>query len=62
MLPSLAKPRKEEKDERIISLGLHIIRNLLSIKDAVVTINASGEKEELAYLQVSYISCSVPCR
>jgi replication fork protection complex subunit Tof1/Swi1 len=52
MLPSLAKSRKEEKDERIISLGLHIVRNLLAIKDIRAEGTASGEKEELAHLQV----------
>jgi replication fork protection complex subunit Tof1/Swi1 len=52
MLPSLAKSRKEEKDERIISLGLHIVRNLLAIKDIRAEGTVSGEKEELAHLQV----------
>jgi replication fork protection complex subunit Tof1/Swi1 len=41
-----------EKDERIISLGLHIVRNLLAIKDIVAEGTASGEKVELANLQV----------
>jgi replication fork protection complex subunit Tof1/Swi1 len=54
MLPNLAKSRKEEKDERIISLGLHIVRNLLAIKDIRAEGTASGEKEELAHLQVSW--------
>jgi replication fork protection complex subunit Tof1/Swi1 len=44
---------REERDEQIISLGLHIIRNLLAIKDAVAEGTATGEKEELANLQVS---------
>lgn len=65
ILPSLAKPRKEEKDERIISLGLHIVRNLLAIKDAVVSMNASGQKEDLSHLQVCFsafflVSCTIP--
>lgn len=68
ILPSLAKPRKyaavssvellvtdmyrDEKDGRVISLGLHIVRNLLSIKDAVADGSAIGEREEFASLQV----------
>ncbi|ORY33101.1 timeless protein-domain-containing protein [Naematelia encephala] len=55
MLPSLAKPRKEEKDNRVISLGLHIIRNLLAIKDAVADGHSAGEKEEFANLQSTLI-------
>ncbi|WRT69168.1 uncharacterized protein IL334_006152 [Kwoniella shivajii] len=55
MLPSLAKPRKDEKDERIISLGLHVIRNLLAIKDVVAEGTAVGEKEEFAHLQSTLI-------
>ncbi|WVW79467.1 hypothetical protein I302_101436 [Kwoniella bestiolae CBS 10118] len=55
MLPSLAKPRKDEKDERIISLGLHVIRNLLAIKDTVAEGTATGEKEEFANLQSTLI-------
>ena len=43
---------RDEKDEKIISLGLHIVRNLLAIKDAVAEGTATGEKEELANLQV----------
>lgn len=54
MLPCLAKSRKEEKDERVISLGLHIIRNMLSIKDAVASSTTMGQKEELSRLQVSH--------
>ncbi|WWD21366.1 hypothetical protein CI109_105851 [Kwoniella shandongensis] len=55
MLPSLAKPRKDEKDERIISLGLHVVRNLLAIKDIVAEGTAVGEKEEFAKLQSNLI-------
>ncbi|KAK8843979.1 hypothetical protein IAR55_006771 [Kwoniella newhampshirensis] len=55
MLPSLAKPRKDEKDERIISLGLHVVRNLLAIKDIVAEGTAVGEKEEFANLQSNLI-------
>lgn len=53
MLPCLAKPRKEEKDERVISLGLHIVRNMLSIKDPIATSTTTGQKEEMSRLQVS---------
>ncbi|WVR08981.1 hypothetical protein IAU60_006041 [Kwoniella sp. DSM 27419] len=55
MLPSLAKPRKDEKDQRIISLGLHVVRNLLAIKDIVAEGTAVGEKEEFANLQSTLI-------
>ncbi|OCF79113.1 topoisomerase 1-associated factor 1 [Kwoniella mangroviensis CBS 8886] len=55
MLPSLARPRKDEKDERIISLGLHVVRNLLAIKDTVAEGTATGEKEEFANLQSTLI-------
>jgi len=40
----------------VISLGLHIVRNLLAIKDAIAEGTATGEKEELANLQVSTTS------
>ena len=53
MLPCLAKTRKEEKDERVISLGLHIIRNLLSVKDAVASDTTTGQKEEMSRMQVN---------
>ncbi|KAE8543703.1 topoisomerase 1-associated factor 1 [Cryptococcus gattii VGV] len=56
MVPSLAKPRKDEKDSRIISLGLHVVRNLLAIKDAVAEGTATGEKEEFAHLQSDLIT------
>ncbi|WWC73002.1 uncharacterized protein I206_106966 [Kwoniella pini CBS 10737] len=55
MLPSLAKPRKDERDERIISLGLHVVRNLLAIKDTTAEGTATGEKEEFANLQSTLI-------
>ncbi|KAK4685899.1 replication fork protection complex subunit TIMELESS/Tof1/Swi1, partial [Tremellales sp. Uapishka_1] len=55
MLPSLAKPRKDERDEKIVSLGLHIVRNLLAIKDAVASETTSGEQEELSQLQSTLI-------
>ncbi|WVF65442.1 hypothetical protein IAT40_000170 [Kwoniella sp. CBS 6097] len=55
MLPSLAKPRKDEKDQRVISLGLHVVRNLLAIKDTVAEGTAIGEKEEFANLQSNLI-------
>lgn len=44
---------RDEKDSRIISLGLHVVRNLLAIKDAMAEGTATGEKEEFAHLQVS---------
>ncbi|AAW44173.2 conserved hypothetical protein [Cryptococcus deneoformans JEC21] len=56
MVPCLAKPRKDEKDSRIISLGLHVVRNLLAIKDAVAEGTATGEKEEFAHLQSDLIT------
>ena len=43
---------RDERDERVISLGLHIVRNLLSIRDAVAEGTVTGKKEELANLQV----------
>ncbi|WOO84917.1 Topoisomerase 1-associated factor 1 [Vanrija pseudolonga] len=48
--------RREEKDERIISLGLHIVRNLLAIRDVVAPDNATGEQEELSHLQSTLIT------
>ena len=45
--------RRDERDQQVISLGLHIIRNLLSIKDLVVDDSATGEKLEMSRLQVS---------
>lgn len=54
MLPCLASTRKEEKDERVISLGLHIVRNMLSIKDVVATSTTTGQKEEMSRLQVRH--------
>lgn len=54
LVPIFAKERRNDKDERIISLGLHIVRNLLAIRDVVAPDSATGEKEELSTLQVSY--------
>lgn len=47
---------RQEKDERIISLILHIIRNLLSIKDAVGSTFTSGDAFEKSTLQVSRLA------
>ncbi|KAL7421130.1 Topoisomerase 1-associated factor 1 [Cryptotrichosporon argae] len=55
ILPYLAKPRREQREERIVSLGLHIVRNLLAIKDVVSDGSAVGEKEELSTLQSSLV-------
>lgn len=46
---------REEKDQKIISLGLHIVRNLLAIRDAVADGTATGAKEEFANLQVGLL-------
>jgi replication fork protection complex subunit Tof1/Swi1 len=43
---------RQERDDRIVSLGLHVVRNLLAIKDAVADGHTLGQKEELANLQV----------
>ncbi|WVO15560.1 hypothetical protein L204_103220 [Cryptococcus depauperatus] len=56
MVPCLAKPRKDEKDQRIVSLGLHIIRNLLAIRDASSSGTTLGEQEEFTHLQSALIS------
>ena len=56
LVPIFAKERRNDKDERTISLGLHIIRNLLAIRDVVAPDSATGEKEELSTLQVSYLN------
>lgn len=45
---------REEKVQKIISLGLHIVRNLLAIRDAVADGSASGAEEEFANLQVGH--------
>jgi replication fork protection complex subunit Tof1/Swi1 len=45
---------RDEKDEKIISLGLHIVRNLLAIRDTVAEGTAVGEKEEFSNLQVGH--------
>ncbi|WVQ81137.1 hypothetical protein IAT38_003259 [Cryptococcus sp. DSM 104549] len=55
MVPCLAKPKKTEKDQRIISLGLHIVRNLLAVKNVVAEGSANGEREEFGHLQSSLI-------
>lgn len=59
MLPCFAKER-DDKDDRIISLCLHIVRNLLSIRDVRAPDTATGEEEELSRLQVglSTIFCT----
>ncbi|ODO09506.1 topoisomerase 1-associated factor 1 [Cryptococcus amylolentus CBS 6273] len=56
MVPCLAKPRnRDEKDTRIISLGLHVVRNLLAVKDASAEGTATGTKAEMAQLQSDLI-------
>ncbi|EIW66064.1 hypothetical protein TREMEDRAFT_65909 [Tremella mesenterica DSM 1558] len=55
ILPSLAKPKKDERDSRIISLGLHIVRNLLAIRDDIADGSAVGEKAEFSNLQSSLV-------
>lgn len=55
ILPCFAKQRRDEKEERIISLGLHIIRNMLAIKDIVADDRAVGDKQELSQLQPALI-------
>jgi replication fork protection complex subunit Tof1/Swi1 len=42
-----------EKDKRIVSLMLHLARNLLAIRDPIANGQETGEKQELATLQVS---------
>lgn len=42
-----------EKDKRIVSLMLHLARNLLAIRDPIANGQETGEKQELARLQVS---------
>jgi replication fork protection complex subunit Tof1/Swi1 len=59
LVPIFAKERRNDKDERIISLGLHIVRNLLAIRDVVAPDSATGEKEELSTLQVSFMLVAV---
>lgn len=53
MLPCFERERRDEKDDRIISLCLHIVRNLLAIRDVRAPDTATGEEEELSHLQVS---------
>ena len=62
MLPSLAKSKKDDRDARVISLGLHIVRNLLAIRDIAADGHAVGEKEEFSHLQVSGIALPIPVR
>lgn len=64
LIPCFANPRREDKEERVISLGLYIVRNLLAIKDVVAEDTATGEKEELSTLQVRcrrYLALTVVC-
>jgi replication fork protection complex subunit Tof1/Swi1 len=42
-----------EKDKRIVSLMLHLARNLLAIRDPIANGQETGEKQELSTLQVS---------
>ena len=44
-----------EKDKRIVSLMLHLARNLLAIRDPIANGQETGEKQELARLQVSML-------
>lgn len=60
MLNDVPRERKE-RDEKIISLILHIIRNLLSIKDAVGSNYASTDNLEKSTLQVSLCLCPLWC-
>ena len=45
--------RRDERDEKVISLALHIVRNLLAIRDTVADGRAVGEQEEFSHLQAS---------
>lgn len=49
-----------EKDKRIVSLMLHLARNLLAIRDPIANGQETGEKQELARLQVSLTSIGKP--
>lgn len=53
LIPCFAAAGRDEKEDRVISLGLHVVRNLLAIKDVVAEDTATGDKEELSTLQVS---------
>jgi replication fork protection complex subunit Tof1/Swi1 len=55
LIPSFANAGKDDKEDRVISLGLHVVRNLLAIKDVVAADRATGETEELSTLQVGDI-------
>lgn len=55
MLPHFRKPRRDDKDDRIISLCLHIVRNMLAVKDLIAPDSATGDKEELSTLQSALI-------
>ncbi|OCF42971.1 topoisomerase 1-associated factor 1 [Kwoniella heveanensis CBS 569] len=55
MLPSLAKPRKDEKHQRVISLGLHVVRNLLAIKDTL-TYETSFHEQSNLILQLNKLT------
>ncbi|GMK55868.1 hypothetical protein CspeluHIS016_0209240 [Cutaneotrichosporon spelunceum] len=51
MLPCFGKERRDQRDDRVISLCLHIVRNLLAIRDVRAPDTATGEEEELSHLQ-----------
>ncbi|CAK9781717.1 hypothetical protein CC85DRAFT_324759 [Cutaneotrichosporon oleaginosum] len=55
MIPCFGTQRRDEKDDRIISLCLHIVRNLLAIRDVRAPDTATGEEEELSRLQSTLI-------
>ncbi|BEI92678.1 uncharacterized protein CcaverHIS019_0503060 [Cutaneotrichosporon cavernicola] len=55
MLPCFGRERRDERDDRIISLCLHIVRNLLTIRDVRAPDTATGEAEELSHLQSDLI-------
>lgn len=52
-LPCLAREGKErsERDNQVVNLVLHLVRNLAFIKDPIVAENASAEAAQLATLQ-----------
>lgn len=54
LLPSLEKDRRtrNQRDENVLSLILHIVRNLAAIKDRPSTSQASSDAQELSTLQV----------
>ncbi|KAL7415832.1 timeless protein-domain-containing protein [Mrakia frigida] len=57
IIPSLANGsgERQDKDERIISLALHIVRNLLAIKDSVGSSLSSTDSIEKSTLQSTLI-------